>query len=76
VVVGDEPVGTGAPGVRYSFPATFTAPGRDDLVSDPGVGCSTNGSLHWELVDAFLRIEKVSDDCARRDAVLPGDWSR
>jgi hypothetical protein len=76
VVVVYEPVGTGGPGARVSFPATFTATTRGDLVIDPGVGCSTKGSFHWELVDALLRIEKVSDDCARRDAVVPGDWSR
>jgi RTX calcium-binding nonapeptide repeat (4 copies) len=76
VVMVYEPVGTGGPGVRVSFPATFTATARGDLVIDPGVGCSTKGSFHWELVDALLRIEKVSDDCARRDAVLPGDWVR
>jgi hypothetical protein len=76
VVVVSEPVGTGGPSVRTSFPSIFTATAQGDLVIDPGVGCSTKGSFHWELVDALLRIEKVSDDSARRDAILPGDWSR
>ncbi len=39
-------------------------------------GCATKGVYHWDIAGALLRIEKVSDDCPRRAAVIPGDWAR
>jgi hypothetical protein len=76
VVIVYEPVGAHVPGVRDSFPVTFTATATGGLVFDPGVDCTTKGIYQWELVDALLRLEKVSDVCARRAAVVPGDWAR
>jgi len=76
VVIVYEPVGAHVPGVRDSFTGTFTATARGDLDIDPGVDCTTRGIYHWELVDALLRLQKVSDVCPLRAAVVPGDWAR
>jgi len=71
-----EPVGAHVPGVRDSFAVTFSATADGQLVVGAGPGCGTKSIYHWQLADAFLRIQKVSVDCPLPAAVLPGDWSR
>jgi hypothetical protein len=71
-----EPVGAHVPGVRDTITSTFSATASGDLVLDAGTGCTTRGIYRWELADAFLRIQTVSDVCPPRAHVIPGDWSR
>jgi hypothetical protein len=76
VLVIYEPVGAHVPGVRDTISTTFAATAGRDLVIDAGTGCTTKGVYRWEIADALLRIQKVSDDCRPRAAVIPGDWAR
>jgi len=71
-----EPVGAHAAGVRDTITTTFSATARADLVVGTGTGCTTSGIYRWEIADGFLRIQKVSDVCPPRAAVIPGDWAR
>lgn len=71
-----EPVGAHVPGVRDTFTARFSATAGGHLVIGSGTDCTTKGIYRWELVDPFLRIQKVNDVCRLRAAVVPGDWSR
>jgi hypothetical protein len=70
-----EPVGAHVPGVRDTITSTFSATADGHLVVGAAAGCA-NGVYRWAIVDVFLRIEKVSDDCPPRAAVIPGDWAR
>ena len=71
-----EPVGAHVPGVRDTITSTFSATDDGQLVVSAGPGCETKSIYHWELVDAFLRIQAVNVVCARPAAVIPGDWTR
>ena len=76
VVVVYEPVGAHVPGVRDTIYGTFSATAGGDLIFDAGTGCPTKGSYRWEIADAVLRIQDISDACAIRAAVIFGDWVR
>jgi hypothetical protein len=77
VVVIEEPPGAHPPGSGHdTITATFSATASGDLVIAAGTGCTTRGVYHWELTEAFLRIQQVNDLCPPRTAVIPGDWSR
>jgi hypothetical protein len=71
----DEPEGAHGPG-RFRLYGTFSATADGELVLAPGYGCTTNGIYQWEIADAILRIQKVTDVCFPRAAVIWGDWSR
>jgi hypothetical protein len=76
VLVIYEPVGAHVPGVRDTITTTFAATAGGELVIDAGTGCTARAVYRWEIADALLRIQKVSDDCPPRAAVIPGDWAR
>jgi hypothetical protein len=76
VLVVYEPVGAHPPGMGDTITTTFSATADGQLVVSAGTGCETRGIYRWELADPYLRIQKVSDACLRRAAVIPGDWSR
>jgi hypothetical protein len=75
VLVVYEPVGAHVPGVRDTITSTFSATADGQLVLGAAAGCA-KGIYRWAIVDVFLTIEKVSDDCPPRVAVIPGDWAR
>lgn len=77
VLVIKEPAGAHPPGSGHdTIITTFSATETGDLVVGAGTGCTTRGIYRWELADAFLRIQTVSDVCPPRAAVIPGGWSR
>jgi hypothetical protein len=77
VLVVKEPAGAHPPGSGHdSITTTFSATASGDLVIAAGTGCTTRGIYHWEIAEAFLRLQKVDDPCPPRTAVIPGDWAR
>jgi hypothetical protein len=76
VLVIEEPEHLARQGHVHTITTTFAATASGELVIGAGTGCTTRGIYRWEIAEAFLRIQKVSDVCPPRAAVIPGDWAR
>lgn len=74
----DEP----PPFVRVYGPATTSSFRLDarrfttSLLYHPGLGCDGDGIYTWHRSARAVRFRVVKDDCAIRNAVLSGSWSR
>jgi Ca2+-binding RTX toxin-like protein len=77
IVVMKEPPGAHPPGSGHdTITTTIEANADGRLLFGSGAGCELRGVYHWEIVDTFLRLEIVADNCPPRAHVVPGDWSR